>query len=177
MPNLIQSNLVCAHYFGETKGRVTPDNYWRDVGTIDSYYQANMDLLQSIPPLDLYQNDWPIRSYQSQTPPARAVPGKSGNEGIFINSILSGGTIISGGSISHSVLSQNIFIGDESQITNSVIFDGVKIGKKVKINKCIIDKDVIVPAGEVIGEDSEKDKDRFTVSETGITVIPQGYVF
>ncbi len=177
LPNLIQSNLVCAHYFGETKGRVTPDNYWRDVGTIDSYYQANMDLLQSIPPLDLYQNDWPIRSYQSQTPPARAVPGKSGNEGIFINSILSGGTIISGGSISHSVLSQNIFIGDESQITNSVIFDGVKIGKKVKINKCIIDKDVIVPAGEVIGEDSEKDKDRFTVSETGITVIPQGYVF
>lgn len=177
LPRLIKSHHVCAHYFGETKGRVSPDKYWRDVGTIESYFNANMDLLKSIPALDLYQNDWPIRSYQSQTPPARAVPGESGNEGIFINSILSGGTIISGGSVSHSVLFQNIFIGDESQVTNSVIFDGVKIGKNVRIKKCIIDKGVVIPDNEVIGENINDDKKRFTVSETGIVVIPQGYIF
>ena len=177
LPKLIKSNHVCAHYFGETAGRVSPDKYWRDVGTIESYYQANMDLLKSIPPLNLYQDDWPIRSYQSQTPPARAVPGESGNEGIFINSILSGGTIISGSGVSHSILFQNVFIDDESQVSNSVIFDGVKIGKEVKINKCIIDKDVIIPDKEIIGEDLEKDRKRFTVTESGIIVIPQGYVF
>ena len=177
LPKLIKSHRVCAHHFGDTKGRVSPDKYWRDVGTIESYYQANMDLLKSIPPLDLYQDDWPIRSYQSQTPPARAVPGKSGNEGIFINSMLSGGTIISGSSVSHSVLFQNVFIDDESQIINSVLFDGVKIGKNVKVNKCIIDKDVVVPDNEIIGENIEDDKKRFTVTETGIVVIPQGYVF
>jgi len=177
LPKLIESHRVCAHHFGETNGRVSPDKYWRDVGTIDSYYQANMDLLKSIPPLDLYQGDWPIRSYQSQTPPARAVPGKSGNEGIFINSILSGGTIICGSSVSHSILFQNVFIDDESQITNSVIFDGVHIGKNVKINKCIIDKAVVIPDNEVIGEDIKKDKKRFTVTNTGIVVIPQSYIF
>jgi len=177
LPRLIKSHRVCAHQFGETKGRVSPDKYWRDVGTLDSYYQANMDLLKSIPPLDLYQDDWPIRSYQSQTPPARAVPGESGNEGIFINSMLSGGTIISGSSVSHSVLFQNVFVDDESQVLNSVIFNDVKIGKNVKINKCIIDKDVVIPDNEIIGEDVKEDKKRFTVTESGIVVIPQGYVF
>jgi len=177
LPKLIKSHRVSAHQFGETKGRVSPDKYWRDVGTIESYYQANMDLLKSIPPLDLYQDDWPIRSYQSQTPPARAVPGESGNEGIFINSMLSGGTIISGSSVSHSVLFQNVFIDDESQVLNSVVFDGVKIGKNVKLNKCIIDKNVVIPDNETIGEDIDEDKKRFTVTETGIVVIPQAYVF
>ena len=177
LPKLIKSHRVCAHYFGETKGRVSPDKYWRDVGTIDSYYQANMDLLKSIPPLDLYQSDWSIRSYQAQTPPARAVPGKDGNEGIFINSILSGGTIISGGNVSNSVLSQNIFIDEESQVNSSVIFDNVKIGKNVKIKKCIIDKNVVIPDNEEIGYDMEKDRKRFTVTETGIVVIPQDYKF
>jgi len=177
LPNLIHSHSVYAHYFGEAKGRVSPDNYWRDVGTIDSYYQANMDLLKSVPPLDLYQDDWPIRSYQSQTPPARAVPGISGNEGIFINSILSGGTIISGANVGHSVLSQNIFIDDGSMIENSVIFDHVSIGKNVKLNKCIVDKNVSIPSGESIGYDLAKDRKRFTVTESGIVVIPKGYNF
>lgn len=177
LPKLIHSHRVCAHYFGDTKGRVSPDNYWRDVGTIDSYYQANMDLLKSVPPLDLYQTDWSIRSYQAQTPPARAVPGEDGNEGIFINSILSGGTIISGGNVSNSVLFQNIYIDEESLIHSSVIFDNVKIGKNVKLNKCIVDKYVIIPDNETIGHDLEKDKKRFTVTDSGIVVIPQGYEF
>lgn len=177
LPKLIHSHKVCAHRFGETKGRVTADNYWRDVGTIDSYYQANMDLLKSVPPLDLYQGDWPIRSYQSQTPPARAVPGISGNEGIFINSIISGGTIISGGNVSCSVLSQNVFIDDEALVENCVLFDGVRIGKNVNLNKCIIDKYVEIPDGEVIGYNAKEDSKRFNISKNGVVVIDRGYTF
>lgn len=177
LPKLIETHKVFVHRFGETRGRVTPDRYWRDVGTIDSYYQANMDLLETVPPLDLYQDDWPIRSYQGQTPPARAVPGMSGNQGVFINSILAGGTIISGSNVSHSVLFKNVFIDDGSIVENSVIFDNVKLGKNVKINHCIIDKYVTVPDNEIIGYDLERDRQRFTVSEKGIVVIPRGYVF
>lgn len=177
LPELIKTHRVYAHAFGEKEGRVSPDKYWRDVGTIESYYQANMDLLKSVPPLDLYQDDWPIRSYQAQTPPARAVPGDSGNQGVFINSILSGGTIISGSNVSHSVLFQNVFINDGSIIENCVIFDNVNIGRNVKLNRCIIDKHVEIPNGEVIGFDKEKDSKRFTVTDSGIVVIPQGYIF
>lgn len=177
LPKLINTHKVFSHHFGESKGRVSPDNYWRDVGTIESYYQANMDLLKSIPPLDLYQKDWPIRSYQPQTPPARAVPGQSGNEGIFINSMLSGGCIISGSNVSHSVLFQNVFVDDESLVENCVLFNNVKVGKNVRINKCIIDKDVVIPNNEAIGYDLDKDRKRFTITSNGIVVIPQGYVF
>lgn len=177
LPELIKSHTVCAHHFGESKGRVSPDKYWRDVGTIESFYQANMDLLKSIPPLNLYQDDWPIRTYQSQTPPARSVPGDSGNEGVFINSILAGGAIISGSNVSRSVLFQNVFIDDQSIVENSVLFENVKVGKGVQLNQCIIDKHVTIPDGEKIGFDLDKDKKRFTVTENNIVVVPQGYVF
>jgi glucose-1-phosphate adenylyltransferase len=177
LPSLIDNNKLFAHYFGESEGRVSPDNYWRDVGTIDSFYQANMDLLDPVPSMDLYQKDWPIRSYQSQTPPARAVPGSSGTEGVFINSMLSGGTVISGGNVDHSILFQNVFIGDQALVTNSVIFGNVKIGRKVRLDKCIVDKHVTIPDGEVIGFDPVKDSKRFTVTENGIVVIPKDFRF
>jgi glucose-1-phosphate adenylyltransferase len=177
LPRLIHSHRVCAHYFGETEGRVSPDNYWRDVGTIDSFYQANMDLLKPIPPMDLYQRDWPIRSYQAQTPPARAVPGDSDTEGVFINSMLAGGTVISGGNVDHSILFQNIFVDDQALVSNSVVFSNVRVGKKVRLNNCIVDKHVVIPDGEVIGFDPVRDAERFTVSDNGIVVIPESYVF
>ncbi len=177
LPGLIHSHQVCAHHFGEVEGRVSQDNYWRDVGTIDSFYQANMDLLKPVPPMDLYQGDWPIRSYQSQTPPARAVPGNSGTEGVFINSMLAGGTVISGGNVDHSILFQNIFIDDRALVANSVIFSNVKIGKKARLNNCIVDKHVAIPDGEVIGYDPVRDSERFTVSQNGIVVIPENYKF
>ncbi len=177
LPKLIHSHRVCAHFFGEVEGRVSPDNYWRDVGTLDSYYQANMDLLKPVPPMDLYQRDWPIRSYQSQTPPARAVPGDSDTEGVFVNSMLAGGTVISGGNVDHSILFQNIFVDDQALVSNSVIFSNVRVGKKARLNNCIVDKHVVIPDGEVIGFDPAADRDRFTVSENGIVVIPENYVF
>jgi len=177
IPSMIKNRQVYAYQFGNAEGRVSQDKYWRDVGTIDSFYEANMDLLKSIPPLNLYQNDWPIRTYQSQTPPARTVPGESGTEGIFINSIVAGGSIIAGGNISHSVIFKNVFVDDDAFVENSLLFDGVRIGKNAKINKCIIDKFVVIPDGEEIGFDLDKDRKRFTVSENGIVVVSKNTRF
>lgn len=177
LPTLIRERRVYGYRFGEPRGRVTPDRYWRDVGTIDAFYKANMDLLDPVPPLDLYQHDWPIRTYQGQTPPARTVPGSSGNEGIFINSIVAGGVVIAGGSVQHSVLFSQVQIGDEAVVEESLLFDGVQVGDGARLKRCIIDKHVSVPAGTQIGYNPEVDRARFTVSPEGIVVVPRGYRF
>ncbi len=177
LPSLIKTLRVYAYRFGNSAGRVSPDKYWRDVGTIDAFYTANMDLLKPAPPLNLYQDDWPIRTYQSQPPPARTVPGVSGTEGISINSIMGGGVVIAGGSVQHSILFPHVYIGDESVVLDSILFDGVHAGNNVRLRNCIIDKDVRVPDGETIGIDASKDSKRFTVSENGVVVVPKGYCF
>jgi len=177
IPKLIKSNKVYAYQFGSNKGRVTPDRYWRDVGTIDTFYQANMDLLKTQPSLNLYQNDWPIRSHVKQSPPARTVPGMTGTEGIIINSILANGTVISGGSVQHSILFSNVFVDDGATVQDSILFDGVSVGTNALLRHCIVDKHVVIPAGESIGYDIEKDRSRFTISDEGVVVIPRGYQF
>lgn len=177
LPRLIKDQRVFAYPFGGATGRVTPDRYWRDVGTLDAFYQANMDLLEPVPPLNLYQKDWTIRTYQAQSAPARTVPGTSGNEGIFINSIVAGGTVIAGGSVQHSILFPNVFVGDEAVVQDSIVFNNVTVGDGAHLKRCIIDKHVEVPAGERIGFDIEKDRQRFTVSEGGVVVVPRGYRF
>jgi glucose-1-phosphate adenylyltransferase len=177
IPKLINNDQVYAYRFGSSEGRVTPDRYWRDVGTLDSYYQANMDLLKPVPPIDLYQPDWPIRTYQMQSPPARTVPGQEGSEGISINSITSGGVVISGGSVQQSILSPNVFVDDEASVFESLLFNGVRVGKRAKLQHCIVDKDVVIPDDEIIGFDKKRDAERFTVSEAGVVVVPKGYAF
>mgnify|MGYP002713031307 FL=1 len=177
LPKLIRSAHVQAHIFGGEEGRVSPDRYWRDVGTIDAFYESNMDLLKPVPPLDLYQDDWPIRTYQPQTPPARTVPSDAGTEGVFINSILSGGVVISGGNVGHSILFDNVFVDSGAIVEQSILFEGVQVGEGARLQNCIIDKHVKVPADEQIGYDLERDEQRFTVSEKGIVVVPSGYRF
>jgi len=177
IPRLIDDQKVYGYHFGGANGRVTPDNYWRDVGTVDAYYQTNMDLLKEIPPMDLYQSDWPVRTYSAQYPPARTVPGVYGSEGIAINSIIANGTVIAGGSAQHSILFNNVFLDDEANVQNSLLLDGVKVGKGSQLNNCIVDKYVTIPDGETIGYDLEKDKARFTVSTNGIVVISKDHVF
>lgn len=177
IPKLVRNNKVSAYHFGGKFGRVTPDGYWRELDSLDSYFEANMDLLKHDPPINLYQSDWQIRTYQEQLPPCRTVPGDDGTEGIFINSIASSGVVISGGTIQHSILFSNVFIDDEASIENSLILNNVKVGKGVILKNCIIDKDVVIPEGEWIGVDREKDKERFTISAKGIVVVPKGYKF
>jgi len=177
IPKLIDSGKVYGYQFGGDTGRVTPDRYWRDVGTIDAYYQANMDLLDQIPPMNLYQDDWPIRTYSGQHPPARTVPGRYGSEGIAINSIISSGAVISGASTQHSILFNNVFVNDEAQIHDSILFEGVHICRGAQINRCIIDKNVTVPEGVSIGINANEDRERFEISANGIVVVPKGYKF
>jgi glucose-1-phosphate adenylyltransferase len=177
IPRLVDSASVYAYRFGEERGRVTPDRYWRDVGTIDGYYEANMDLLERTPPMDLYQPDWPIRTYEAQYPPARTVPGEDGNEGIFINSIAAGGVVVAGGSVQHSILFPHVFVDDEALIYDALLLNGVKVGKGAQIQHCIVDKGVEIPDGEQIGFDRELDSRRFTISEKGVVVVPKGYHF
>ncbi|UCC56008.1 MAG: glucose-1-phosphate adenylyltransferase [Gammaproteobacteria bacterium] len=177
LPGLVHSRRIYAYRFGETTGRVTPDNYWRDVGTIDSFYEANMDLLEPVPALNLYQNNWPIRTYQSQPPPARTVPGASGSEGISINSIVAGGTVITGGSVQHSILFPGVHVGDEAIVRDAILFHGVHVGNNAELRNCIVDKGVQIPAGESIGINLDKDSERFTVSPRGVVVVPKHYRF
>jgi len=177
LPRLIGQRRLHAYRFGGEAGRVTPDSYWRDVGTIDAYYAANMDLLRPVPPLNLYQEDWPIRTAQRQTPPARTVPGWSGNEGIFINSIAAGGVVIAGGSVHRSLLFPYVFIDDEAMVEESILFHDVQVGRGAQLRRCIVDKRVKIPAGEQIGYDLARDRNRFHVSEEGIVVIAEDYRF
>ena len=177
IPALLGGEAVYSYRFGEAGGRVTPDRNWRDVGTLDSFYEANMDLLEPIPPIDLYQPDWPIRTYQSQYPPARTVPGADGSEGIFINSIAGGGVVVAGGSVQHSILFPKVFVDDEAMVRDSILFNGVRVGKYAMLQHCIVDKDVVIPDGEEIGVDPKRDAARFTVSEKGVVVVPKGYRF
>lgn len=177
IPRLIETHCVCAYRFGGETGRVSQDQYWRDVGTIDSYYTANMDLLTQVPPLDLYQPDWAIRTYHSQNPPARMAPGSFGQEGQVINSLLSSGTVISGGTIRHSILFTQVQVNENAVVEDSILFDGVHVGAGAQLKRCIVDKNVQIPPGERIGFDHIADASRFAISESGITVVPKDYRF
>ncbi|MCG6939790.1 MAG: glucose-1-phosphate adenylyltransferase [Thiohalocapsa sp.] len=175
LPRLLDRETVCAYRFGGERGRVTPDRYWSDLGSTDAYFRANMALLAADPPLDLYQADWNILTYQGQYPPARTVPGpKSGNEGIFVNSMLASGTVIRGGGVSHSVLFPLVQVEDGAIVDEAILFEGVKVGEGAQIRRCICDKDVVIGPGERIGFDRAADEARFDVSPDGIVVIPKG---
>ncbi|MDH5326533.1 MAG: glucose-1-phosphate adenylyltransferase [Gammaproteobacteria bacterium] len=177
IPHLLEGGQVYGYEFGGSDGRVSQDRYWRDVGTIDSYYAANMDLLKPLPPVDLYQSDWHVRTYAGQYPPARTAPGSFGTEGICINSISSSGTVITGGSVQNSILFNNVFVDEDSFIENSLLFDGVKVGKGCRIKNCIVDKYVNIPDGTVVGYDLEADRKCYIQSPQGINVIAKNHKF
>ncbi|AGA90601.1 ADP-glucose pyrophosphorylase [Thioflavicoccus mobilis 8321] len=174
---LAATGRVFGYRFGGERGRVTPDRYWCDPVSIDAYYQATMALLRSEAPLDLYQSNWTIYTYQGQYPPARTVPGPSGTEGIFVNSMLAAGVLISGGGVNHSVLSPRVRVRDGAIVEEAVLFDGVEVGEGAHLRGCIIDKEVVVPRGTQIGLDPKADRERYSVSPQGVVVIPKDYRF
>jgi glucose-1-phosphate adenylyltransferase len=136
-----------------------------------------MDLLKPVPPLDLYQADWAIRTYHSQSPPARMVPSENGMDGQLTNSILGSGTVIIGGIVRHSVLSSRVRVEEGAVVEDSLLFDHVTVGNGARLRHCIVDKGVKIPPGEHIGFDLARDKERFTLSEKGVIVVPKQYCF
>jgi glucose-1-phosphate adenylyltransferase len=149
--------------------------YWRDVGTIEAYYEANMDLVSVSPVFNLYDKHWPIRTHQRQYPPAKFVFGEPGRTGTAIDSIVCPGCILSGGFVRKCVLSSDVRVNSYSEVENSIIFSHVNIGRHCRIRNAIIDRDVHIPEGTVIGFDPVEDAKNYVVTETGITVVTRDY--
>ena len=155
----------------------TTNRYWRDVGTLDSYYDAHMDLVAPIPEFDLYNREWPIYTRQHISPPAKFVKGEDGTQGEAHNSMIAKGVVISGGLVENSVISVDVTVRQGAHVEGSVLLDNVYIGEGAKIRKAIIDKNVIVPPGATFGYDREADLARgFTVTESGLTVLAKDQV-
>ncbi|MCX8104908.1 MAG: glucose-1-phosphate adenylyltransferase [Ignavibacterium album] len=175
IPYMVKSKLkVIAYRFIDENKKVQP--YWRDIGTLDSYYAANMDLISVTPEFNLYDSEWPLRTYQYQYPPAKTVSHEGERVGRTLNSLVCDGTIVSGGLVERSILGANVRINSYSYITDSILFHNVWVGRHARIRRAIIDKNVIIPEGYEIGFDPEEDKKKFTVTETGIVVIPKNMV-
>lgn len=147
--------------------------YWRDVGTIDAYFEANMDLVSVTPQLNLYDPEWPILTYHAPDPPAKTVHAEEGRVGSVINSIISNGCIVSGGTVRRSVLSPRVHVHSYAEVEDSILLHGVDVGRHCKIRRAIIDKEIQIPEGMEIGYDLEQDAKRFTVTPSGIVVIPK----
>ncbi|GAA4032523.1 glucose-1-phosphate adenylyltransferase [Arthrobacter methylotrophus] len=151
--------------------------YWRDVGTIDSFYDAHMDLISPVPVFNLYNSEWPIYTRQSISPPAKFVRGDNNTVGTALDSIVASGSVISGGIVEGSVLSNDVYVGTASRIQDSVLMDKVRVGGGAVVKRAIIDKNVKIPAGATIGLDADLDRARgFKVTESGITVLAKDQV-
>lgn len=162
--------------YNEIPGSTDRDkSYWRDVGTIDSYYEAHMDLISVMPVFNLYNDKWPIFTQQINLPPAKFVHDGEGNQGRTTDSIVSLGAVISGGVVERSVLSPNVRVHSRALITDSILLDGVQVGRDATIRRAILDKSVVVADGASIGVDRQRDLDRgFTLSDSGVTVVGKG---
>jgi glucose-1-phosphate adenylyltransferase len=177
--NLVSSGDAAVYDFSKNKvpGATERDaGYWRDVGTIDSYYEAQMDLISVHPIFNLYNNEWPIHSgHSSHLPPAKFVFDEEGRRGVAIDSMVCSGTILSGGAVRQSVVSTGVTVHTAAEVEGSVLMSGVDIGRGAIVRRAIIDKNVQIPAGCQIGVDLDEDRKRgLTVSAGGVVVIGKG---
>ena len=169
LPRIIDRYRVCAYNFRDENKKETP--YWRDVGTIDAYHEANLDLCAVSPVFNLYDKSWPLYTWQQQYPPAKFVFADPGRTGVGIDSVVSGGSIVSGGKVERSVLGYDVRVNSYSEVEDSIIFNHVNIGRRSRIRRAIIDRHVNLPEGTVIGYDAEADRVSYTVSEGGVVVV------
>lgn len=169
IPDCIKHCQVFAYPFHDVKTRA--QSYWRDVGTIDAYYRANLELIYVHPELNLYDSQWPIWTYQEQLPPAKFILDDPGRTGRATNSMVSGGCIISGASVRQSLLFSSVKVNEGTELLRTVVLPDVRIGKKCRISGAIIDKRCQIPDHTVIGEDHADDAKRFTVTEEGIVLV------
>ena len=169
IPYAVAHHKVSAYPFTDNISGTTA--YWRDVGTVDSYYEANMELLAVTPPLNLYDQTWPIWTYQEQLPPAKFVFDDDGRRGMAVDSLVSAGCIVSGSNVRHCLLSNNVRIHSYCEIDDAVILPNVEIGRHCKLQKVIIDRNCRIPPGTIIGYDPEEDAKRFFVSSEGIVLV------
>jgi len=177
IPNLIGDKRVFAFNFKDRNQKES--KYWRDVGTLEAYFDANMDLIAVDPQFNLYDREWPIRTYVRSYPPAKTVFAleHEGRVGVAINSIISQGSIVSGGRVKDSVLSPEVRINSYSNVEQCILMNGVDIGRHAKLRKVIVDKYVHIPPGVEIGYNLDEDRRRFTVTESGVVVIPRNACF
>jgi glucose-1-phosphate adenylyltransferase len=175
IPGMIETHKVVAFRFRDKNRKAEP--YWRDVGTLDAYYQANMDLIAVDPVLNLYDREWPIRTYHPQLPPPKFVFSDDGSfgharRGEALDSMVCPGCIVSGGHVRRSILSNNVRVNSYSLVEDSILFEGVDVGRHCRIRRAIIDKDVRIPPGTTIGYNLEHDQQRgFSITEQGVVVI------
>ncbi len=172
IPRIIDKYRVYAHRFTDScVGAKDGNYYWRDVGTVDAYWEANMELTKVTPELNLYDRDWPIWTYQEQLPPAKFVFNNKGRCGMATDSLISGGCIVSGSVINQSVVFSDVRVHSFCEIKDSVILPEVTIGRNVKLNRVVIDKGAEIPEGMQIGFNPEEDKKRFYVTDKGIRLV------
>ena len=170
LPSLIHRAPVYAYRFYDENKKAS--KYWRDVGTLDAYYEANMDLCQVNPEFNLYDPEWPLRTYQPQAPPAKFVFAEAGHRcGQALDSIVSPGCIVSGAAVYGSVLCPNVRVHSFCHIEQSILMPGVRVGRHARIRRAIIDRDLLIPRGALIGYNLEEDRRRHTVTESGVVVV------
>jgi glucose-1-phosphate adenylyltransferase len=175
IPYLVENGRAVAHHFARSCVRTTEEAevYWRDVGTIDAYWEANIDLTAPVPALDLYDRSWPIWTYGEITPPAKFVYDDDGRRGRAVDSLVSGGCIISGASLRRSLLFTGVHAHSFSHIENAVILPYVDVGRSARLSNVVVDRGVRIPEGLVVGEDADRDTQRFRRTERGICLITQ----
>jgi glucose-1-phosphate adenylyltransferase len=173
LPKLLNEYRVYAfNFIDENKKEAL---YWRDVGTLDAYYDANMDCVAVSPVFNLYDKAWPIRTHQRQYPPAKFVFSEPGRTGMAVDSVVSSGCIVSGATVRKSVLSPDVRVNSYAEVESCIVFSHVNIGRHCRIRRAIIDRDVHIPEGSVIGYDMEEDRRNYFVTDTGITVVTRDY--
>jgi len=173
IPAAVSRGHAFAHPFGDSCIKSAPDApaYWRDVGTVDAFWAANVDLTDTVPELDMYDREWPIWTYQEQLPPAKFVFDDDGRRGMAVDSLVSGGCIISGAAVRRSVLFSKVRVHSFSTIEESVLFPDVSVGRHCKLHRVVVDTGCQIPPGTVIGHDAAHDAERFFRTEGGVTLI------